>query len=280
MTYMQAIILGIIQGVTEFFPVSSSGHLVLTQVFFGIQENVLIFDICVHFGSLLAVLTVFRRTIANLISACLRGLRSIIADRVSLNEVYKSSREIRISSGVIIGTLPAAIAGFIMKDFFESLFHSAWSVFAALFFTGCMLLVTFFIGKQKSHIGLVNGFIIGLAQALAIIPGISRSGSTISTALFLGVKREEAGEFSFLLSIPVILGASILALMDYIEAGFTSLPWEIAVVGTFFAFLSGWISLVLLLRIVKHGKIGYFGFYCLAAALTGFILYMMGIVSG
>lgn len=272
MTYIQAIFLGILQGVTEFFPVSSSGHLVLAQEFLGITEDVLTFDIYVHFGTMLAVLAVFRRSIIKLIFSCVDGLRSIFIDRVSFGEVYKSSYEMRVISGILFGTFPAVVVGLTMRNFIESLFHSAVTVFAALIFTGCVLIVTFFLREKGRTIGSIYGFLVGLAQALAIIPGISRSGLTISTALFLGVKREKAGEFSFLLSIPVILGATILALKEYIEAGFSTLPWDMAVIGTLVSFVSGWISLVFLMRIIRNGKIGYFGFYCITVSVTGALL--------
>ncbi len=272
MTYIQAIILGILQGVTEFFPISSSGHLVIVQKLLGINENVFTFDIYLHFGTLLAVLTVFRKSIINLISSCVDGSRLIFKDKISFSEVYESSHEMRVVSGILIGTLPAVVVGLTMKNFIENLFYSAVLVFASLLFTGCILIVTFFVREKQRYIGSVYGFIVGLAQALAIIPGISRSGLTISMALFLGVKRKEAGEFSFLLSIPVILGATIFALNDYIKAGFSTLPWSVAVTGTLVSYVSGWISLVFLMRIIKSGKIGYFGFYCIAVSVTGALL--------
>ena len=274
MTYFQAVFLGILQGITEFFPISSSGHLVLAQKVLGIHENPLIFtfNIYVHFGTLLAVLTVFRNSIITLIKGCYDSLRSLIANRISISEVYKSSHEIRIGSGIIIGSFPAVIVGLTMKDFIEGLFHSEISVFIALFFTGCVLMITFITKKNINHIGLINGLLIGLAQALAIIPGISRSGLTISTALFLGVKREEAGEFSFLLSIPVILGATILTIKDNVETGLSTLHWDVAVIGTFVSFISGWISLVFLMRVIRQGELGYFGYYCIAIAVLGTII--------
>ena len=158
-----------------------------------------------------------------------------------------------------------------LNDAIENLFHSTISVLFALLFTGCVLLLTFLIKKSNKHIGLLNGLYIGLAQALAIVPGISRSGMTISTALFMGVEREESGEFSFLLSIPVIMGASVMALKDSIGAGFTTYPWDVAIIGVIASFISGWISLVFLMKIVRHGDIGYFGFYCVIVSLAGMI---------
>ena len=275
MTYFHSLFLGIVQGITEFLPVSSSGHLVLAQKVFGLDQDMLTFDICVHFGTLIAVFTVFHKSIINLTVECFNGLKSIVIERTSIKDVYQNSYEIRISAAIIIGTLPAVIVGLTLKDFFEKAFQSAFFVFISLFLTGCLLLVTFFVKKNKKQIGFINGLIIGLAQSLAIIPGISRSGSTISTALLLGVRREDAGEFSFLLSIPAILGATVFAIKDISANGFSSFSWEMAVIGIISAFISGWISLVFLMRIIKHGKIGYFGFYCLTVAIGGIILYSL-----
>ncbi len=269
MTYFQAVILGIVQGITEFFPVSSSGHLVLVQKVLGIHENIFTFDIFVHFGTLLAVVKVFRNPIIKIIRGCYAGLKSLVMDKTPARMVYRNSREIRLALGIVLGTFPAVVVGFTLNDFIEGLFQSEVSVYISLFITGCVLLCTFFTRKNNCGIGIFNGFIVGIAQAVAIIPGISRSGLTISTALFSGVKREEAGEFSFLLSIPVILGATILAVNDYFGAEYSTLRWDVAVLGTVVSFVSGWISLVFLMRIIRRGKIGYFGFYCIAVALFG-----------
>lgn len=280
MTHFQAVILGIIQGATEFFPISSSGHLVLCQQFLGLNGELLAFDVAVHFGSLIAVLLVFRASILRLIAGCGAGIRSVLIDGTSVREVYRGSRDIRLTLALALGTVPAVAAGLTMKDFFEGLFHSAGYVFAAFAVTGCILLLTFLVKRHQRDINPLGGFIVGIAQAFAIIPGISRSGATISTALFLGVKREEAGEFSFLLVIPVISGAGIMILRDFFTGGITKLSYEIIVLGALAAFISGWISLVFLLRVIRKGKLGYFGFYCLAAAILGIILFVTNALPG
>ena len=137
--------------------------------------------------------------------------------------------------------------------------------------TGCILFLTFLAGEKDKKVGVISGFLIGIAQAIAITPGISRSGMTISSALFLGIKREDAGEFSFLLSIPAVLGATVLALKDCFDAGVMAFTPEIAITGILSSFISGWIALVFLMKIVRKGKIGYFGFYCVAVALSGIL---------
>jgi undecaprenyl-diphosphatase len=198
----------------------------------------------------------------------------MVRRRTSFRETYTNNNEFRYSLGILVGTLPAAIVGLTLKDFIEGLFQSVASVLAALCVTGIFLFGTFFVKAGERRIGALNSFIVGLAQALAITPGISRAGATISTALFLRIRREDAGEFSFLLSLPAVLGATILALKDSLECGFASVPFHIAAVGVLVSWMIGWISLVFLMRIVKHGKIGYFGFYCIAVACIGaFVLW-------
>ncbi len=276
MTYTHALILGIVQGLTEFLPVSSSGHLVLFQQYLGLGENMLNYDIFLHFGTLLAVLVVFRSSIITLVSGCLRDVRSCADGRCTPGECFKSSLNIRLLTAIIIGTIPAVLVGLLVKDAVDELFTSTVPVLIALFFTGSILLSTFFVKRGERHIGPAAGIVVGIVQALAIMPGISRSGVTISAALFLRVKRAEAGEFSFLLSIPVIVGATLLAVLDVFERGFSSFDPGPCITGTFIAFFTGWLSLVVLMKIIQSGKMGYFGFYCLAVVLAGIILYSSG----
>jgi undecaprenyl-diphosphatase len=270
LTTLQAIILGLVQGFTEFLPVSSSGHLVLAQHLFGLNGDLMTFYIFVHFGTLLAVLAVFYKSIISIFMGCISGLRSLLFEKKSFSDVYKNSQEIRMALAIIIGTIPAGIIGLTLKDPIEELFSSVVLVLAALAVTGTFLLATFFIRKGEEQIGVLRGIIIGIVQAIAIIPGISRSGSTISAALFLKVDRRIAGEFSFLLSIPAIAGATVLALKD-VSAGTMALMHDAIIFGTLASFISGFFSLILLMKIIRMGKIGYFGLYCLGVALAGFI---------
>jgi undecaprenyl-diphosphatase len=274
-TYYQSLLLGVIQGITEFLPVSSSGHLVLSQHILGIGQNMLTFDIFVHFGTLLAVLHVFRESIIKLFSSFIADLRSLMFDHIPPVRVYRDSPEFRTVTALAVGTIPAVFVGFFLKDAVESLFSSPVLVLASLVFTGLVLLATFLIKENPGHVGPAKGLIIGIAQAVAIIPGISRSGMTISAALFLRVKRSEAGEFSFLLAVPVISGATVLAVKDVVDTGIVSFHWGPVILGTLAAFLSGYVSLIVLLNIIRRGSVGYFGFYCLAVALAGFLFITM-----
>lgn len=274
MTFLEALILGVIQGITEFFPVSSSGHLVLAQHFFRIQDNILVFDIYVHFGTLIAIIVVFRDSIVRIISGCVNIVGLPVGAHGSLRAVYDSSREVKTALGIAVGTIPAVFVGLMFKDVVEQLFQSEKAVFLALSFTGVVLLCTFLAGKGGRHIGIRTAFLVGIAQAVAVIPGISRSGMTISTAIFLGIAREEGGEFSFLLSIPAILGATVLAVREHLMSGGLFLQWEVASAGVVVSFLTGWLSLVILMRVVRKGKLGYFGIYCLAVAIIGWAISM------
>ncbi len=193
MTYTQAVILGIVQGVSEFLPVSSSGHLVLVQRYFQLTESMINFDIFVHFGTLLAVFVVFRGRIAGLVAGLADDARDIASGRSAPLERLRRSPYVRTTAAILIGTIPAGVVGITMKDGIETLFSSVLPVLGALAFTGIMLIATFFVRRGDHEIGPGRGLFIGVAQALAIIPGVSRSGSTISTALFLGAGREQAG---------------------------------------------------------------------------------------
>jgi undecaprenyl-diphosphatase len=171
-------------------------------------------------------------------------------------------------TAIIIGSVPAGIIGIAFKDPIERLFSEPIPVLFALAVTGAVLLATFLARRGSCHIGASSGLIVGIAQAIAIIPGISRSGATISTALFLGIDRAEAGVFSFLLSVPAVGGATVLALKDLAETG-THISPETVILGTLSSFVSGIAALGLLMRIIRSGKIGYFGYYCIALSLAG-----------
>ncbi len=257
---VQAVILGLIQGLTEFLPVSSSGHLVLAQRLLGLREPVLTFDIALHLGTLVAVIIFFRRDIAGIVQGILgRG-----AERTSYT---------RLLLLIILGSLPTAVVGLAFKDTFEAMFASVTAVGVSLLITGALLLAAGLAGRPRRDLAETRSWhalLIGLAQGLAITPGISRSGSTISTALLLGLKRELAVRFSFLLSIPAILGAVALQVLD-LPAG-ADLAWGPLLLGALVAGLSGWLALKLLLDLVKRGRIHWFAYYCGALGLLALVL--------
>jgi len=242
MDFLDALILGILQGITEFLPVSSSGHLVLGQKLLGINVPGNAFEVILHIGTLMSILVVFWPDIQRLLSD--------IKDYHTRTYIFT----------LLLGTIPAIIVGLSLKDQIALMFDNAHSVALAFIVTGIILISSKWFLNKKSNLTLVKGFSIGLAQALAIIPGISRSGATICTGLMMGLSAEEAARFSFLLAIPAIAGAGILTAMDIDKI---SLGMDVMAVGLLSSFLVGWAALKWLLNLLKTGKFHWFGVYCL-----------------
>lgn len=257
MSYLDAIILGIVQGLTEFLPVSSSGHLVLTEAILKVKQPGVSFELIVHVGTLLAVLVYFYRPLLRLVQSLYTG--SMVAER-------------RMIGWLILGSIPAAIVGLALEDFFESAFSEPAITAAMLLVTGVLLLSTRFVRKGEKPLGGVSAIIMGLGQAMAIMPGISRSGSTICFGLFSGVKPAEAAEFSFLLSIPAIAGAVILKYQEL--AGIPSPLVGPYIAGALAAFALGLFAVYAVLATIKKGKFEYFAYYCFAAGALGLYLFM------
>jgi undecaprenyl-diphosphatase len=251
MNIVQSIFLGIVQGLTEFLPISSSGHLVFFQSIFGLKEPHLFFDIMLHVGTLLAVIVYFRTDIWEII----QGVTTTLIGR------EKGKQGGKLFLWIILATFPTGLIGILFKDWFESLFSKPELVGIMLLVTGVVLWLTRWAkkeGKKIEKMGWMDSILIGIAQGLAIIPGISRSGATISTGLFCGLDRELSGKFSFLLSIPAILGATVLEFRK-IESG--SEVW-VSLVGMAIAFCVGIFSLNFLMKIIRMGKISNFSYYC------------------
>lgn len=256
MSYVKITLLGIIQGLTEFFPISSSGHLVLFQNLFGLKEPQILVDVMLHLGTLLSLLVFLRRELLALIRSFFLFIRS----------PKKGVRDpgIKLIFALILASLPTFFIGYLFSDFFESLFASLRIVGLALIFTGAYLFLTKFSREKKVNF-LFHPLIIGILQGLAIVPGFSRSGLTIGGALFLGWKREEAARFSFLLSIPAILGATLFQL-GKTDTG--SQPWSIILTGVFFSAIFGYTALSFLVSIIIRGKFYSFSYYCFLVGLT------------
>ena len=236
---------------TEFLPVSSSGHLVFFQSLFGMKEPQIFFDVMLHFGTLLAVVVFFRTDIYKIA----QGLGAILKKR------HKNLPQLKLFLLIIIASIPTGLIGILFKDWFESLFSKPEVVGGMLLITGMVLWFTRWAkreGRPLEHMRWFDAVLIGIVQGMAIIPGISRSGATISTGLFLGLDRELSGKFSFLLSIPAILGATLLEFrkMDTGQELWTTL------IGTIIAFGIGVLSLIFLMKIIKVGKIFGFSYYC------------------
>ncbi len=257
MTAIQALILGIIQGLTEFLPISSSGHLVIGESLLGLKTPGVSFEIWLHLGTLAAVVIYFFRRLISLLQSLWQG--------------KAGADERAVVWALIIGTLPAVVVGLALKSAIETAFNSAHFTAAMLMVTGVMLISTRWTQNHNRRINVERGLWIGMAQAVAILPGISRSGSTMSAAMAMGVRPSVAAEFSFLLSLPAIAGAFVL---DMASSGNGFLPAanaEFYLIGTAVACLFGLLSIHYLLKIVRRGNFYLFGIYCLAVGAVALV---------
>jgi undecaprenyl-diphosphatase len=246
MEIIQALILGIIQGITEWLPISSSGHLVIVQHFFKIDQP-LAFDVMLHLGSLLVILAIYRKDIVELIKGFFN----------------KEKSKQKIVFYLIIATIPAAIAGLLLNNYIEKAFSSIKIVGITLIITAILVFISKYPKKKENKLTLKNTIIIGLFQAAALLPGLSRSGSTISSALFQGIKRKEAVKFSFLLAIPALAGAGLLKAKE-IMAISDPIPVTVGIIASI---LFGYFTLKFLINLVKKEKFHYFSWYCLLLGL-------------
>ena len=258
LTYISVIALALIQGITEFLPVSSSGHLVIAQHFLGWSQDNVLLDVVLHLGTAVAIGVVFWKDILSLF----RGL-------VSSDPLQKKFAA-RYIGFIAIGSLPAVLAGFLLKDFFEKMFLNPRATGLFFFVTALFLFASLRKAKNPSQLTVITVLIIGLAQALAILPGVSRSGTTIATALILGIERKEAGRFSFLLGLPAILGA---ALLEFKGISATVLSPGLIFAAFGISLLVGLVALKLLLDFIRRGRLFYFGFYLVALGLACLIFF-------
>jgi len=256
MTLTEAIISGVVQGVTEFLPISSSGHLVLLHRYFGLTEPGLFFDICLHAGTLAAILVFFRKDIV-----------SIVIERKAV-WIW----------GILIGTVPAVAVALLFEDRIETFFGEPSKVAYMFIATAIALFLgQFFMSKAASRardLSLPDAFLVGVAQAFSLLPGVSRSGATISAGLIRGLKTDTAFRFSFLLSIPAVAGAVLYKIIKRMLQGdvFSGDPMNFAA-GTSVAFIVGLASLPLLLRVMRTRRLYLFGIYCLVLGVSGIFLW-------
>ncbi|MCB0302409.1 MAG: undecaprenyl-diphosphatase UppP [Calditrichaeota bacterium] len=269
---IKAIILGIVQGLSEFLPISSSGHLVLFTEILDFHKEGIAFDVFVHFGTLVAVLVVFRKDVWEMI----RWLPAVPAFVMNGMKIERQEDEFKaMSFYIIVGTIPAAVIGLLFEKMIEGLFTSMLLVLGALLLTALVMFSSRYTRESQPFMNLFHAILIGFAQAFAIIPGISRSGSTIVTALWLGIKRETAARFSFLLSVPVILGASILKMKELLENPPPSGEILNLTLGTIAAAISGYLAIVWMLDIIRRQKLEWFGLYCAIVSIVGIVWHFM-----
>ncbi len=265
---IKAIILGLIQGLSEFLPISSSGHLVLAEEILQFNQEGIALEVFLHFGTLLSVFVAFRKEIAQMLIAP-------YAIWIKKENHPELTEYLKWDLYVIIGTIPAGIVGIFFKSEIEILFSSVILVLFMLTITGIIMISSRFLLERNTSLRISNSFIIGIVQACAILPGISRSGSTIVTGLAFGINREKSAKFSFILSIPAVLGATILKTKDLLEASPAQNEILHLIIGAIVAFISGYFAIIWLLDLVKKGKLEWFGYYCIIIAIFGFLVYLL-----
>jgi undecaprenyl-diphosphatase len=284
--FWQAIVLGIVQGATEFLPISSSGHLLIVPWLFGWETPGLAFDAALHLGTLVAVLVYFRRDFLNLARAVPTALRTPRAAFDRADPADDRARDARLLWFLGIATIPAGVAGLLGEDAIEDIFHGAnenravAAVAIAMMALGLVLLLA---ERRASHerplerIRLGDAIAVGFAQALALIPGVSRSGATITAGLFRGLRRADAARFSFLLGTPLILGAGLKGLADLADSGMSGGDLGIALVGVAASALSGFVAIWGLLRYLQRSSTVVFVIYRLVFGASVLLLIVTGV---
>lgn len=279
MHLLQAILMGIVQGLSEFLPISSSAHLVFTSNFYKVVKGLEIvqhsneevfFDIMVHLGTLIAVLIFFRKDIINILSAMWNALRS----------KDWSEQDAKLGLYIILGTVVTVLLAYPLNEVAEKLVYSPAIVGGLLFITGFVLLFSEYMSKKfkayREKVDLKTSVMIGLAQGLAALPGFSRSGWTIATGLFFGLDRTTAARYSFLLSIPIILGASMvypIINIDLHEA--LQYNWTAIIAGTLISCVVGYLCIKYFMKFISKFSLAIFGYYCIAAGIITAVFFSM-----
>lgn len=263
MNELEALILGLIQGLTEYLPVSSSGHLTIGQEVLGVSgSDNLIFDVVVHVATVLSTLVILWKEIVWIFKGLFK---------------FRWNDETRYTVNILVSMIPVGIVGVFFKDYVEEIFGSGLFIVAYFLMVTALLLTFSYYAKprQKEKISLRDAFIIGIAQAAAVMPGLSRSGSTIATGLILGNKKEKLAQFSFLMVIPPILGEALLDVMKAVKHGAEAVTGGMSIsalaVGFIAAFISGCFACKWMISIVKKGKLIYFAIYCAIISVVALI---------
>ena len=290
MTWWQAALLGLVQGLAEFLPISSSGHLVLGEYVLGLDTGAaddVTFEVFVHFGTALSILVVYRRRIGRILRDALGALTDADAWRRALRpgpierargdeievEIQPSGGPVpslRVALLVLLTMVPTFLGYVLFEDRLEALFGDPRAVCVALLVTGVLLLLTRLRPDPDGVLSPGKALLVGIAQTCALVPGISRSGSTICTAIYLNVDRKEAADFSFLMLLPVVLGATLLKSLEMAELGMTTGAVPLAV-GTLVAFASGVVAIRAVQVLVQRRSLQYFAYYCFAIGIAGLI---------
>lgn len=272
MTIWQAFILGIVQGITEFLPISSSGHLVITPFLLNWsipEEFIFPFNVLIQLGTLVAVIIYFWKYLLEIIVAVVKGI---------LSKNPFGTKEAKLGWMVVLSTIPAIIGGLFLKDQVEAAFQSVQFTALFLLFTAIILWLSEKIStrmKNMEEVSTLDAIIIGCFQVLAIFPGVSRSGSTIAGGLLRKLKREEAAKFSFMMSIPVMIGAGVMSINDLLSVSDLTSFLPVLLIGFVTAGIVGYLSIHWLLQFLNKNKLSYFSIYCVALSIITLVVYFI-----
>jgi len=269
---LEAIFLGVVQGVTEFLPVSSSGYLVLGKYFLGMDQDRfgLTFDAAIHTGTVAAVISFFWRDLLRMAGAFVRSLRGPNFEE----------RDQRMAYLILVATVPAGVVGLLFQSFFENEVRSPWLVAFNLVLVGTLFIVGEVVGRQtrtSDKLGFKEAVGIGLAQTVALFPGVSRSGATITLGLFLGLRRDEAARFSFLMSVPITAAAALLSLVDAFGSGIDFGDALLFVVGSVTSGVVGYLAIRFLLNYLAGHSLRVFAYYRFGLAAVVVVLLLLGV---
>ncbi len=268
--FIYSLLLGVVQGITEFLPISSSGHLLLAKNLLGIHDMPLLYGVFFHFATVLAVCTLYRKDLIIIAKDLIQFLLQSIGFCRSETVQSDLNSGTRLCMLLIIGTLPAVFVGGLYADFFRNVFSNPNAALINFTITGVILISTILMPREKKILTVLSSLLIGVAQSFALFPGISRSGITISAGLWLGIKPEEVVKYSFLLSVPVILGANILEFSNVSMQILQNHIWYL-IAGGITSYVSGLVAIVLVLKVIKIGRFFWFGVYCLLVGTTGLL---------
>ena len=271
MSFLDAFWLGLIQGLTEFLPVSSSGHLALAKAIMGLDadgEEFTALVVFVHLGTALSVMTVYRQDVGAMIYHFVVNLRN----PTGWVPEYRRNKHFQKGILILATLIPTGIAFIFVKDLVEAAFDEPKWVGGMLLVTSALLLLTMLRKHPCGHMSMGRALLVGVAQSFAMLPGISRSGSTIAASLYLNVEREEAANFSFLMAIPVILAGALIEGKDLLDKGIGSDKWLAILLSTVVAYFSGLVAIHLVLHFVRRGQLQYFAVYCMVAGIWALVL--------
>ena len=273
MNWLEALILGLLQGFTEYLPISSSGHLTIASNFVGLTdpEEILPFTVLLHVATVLSTIVILYKEIIWIFKGLFQCPDKLEGETTTCCGIKLNTQQ-QYTLAIIVSMIPVGIVGVFFKDAVEAAFEGLTIVGCCLLVTAALLAFSYYAKpRQKDKISLKDAFIIGLGQAAAVLPGLSRSGTTIATGLILGNKKENMAQFSFLMVIPPILGEALLESIDIIKEGiavaFGSIDPSALIIGFLAAFISGCIACKWMISIVRKGKLIYFAYYCLAAGV-------------